>query len=302
MMPLSLDEAIGHVPQWKNAEVKTEFLAGGITNANYRVDVEGQSFVLRIAGENTELLGISREQEHLANLAAAQIGIAPEVIYFFEPHGYLVTRFIPGKPLSPEQMRETATIQRVASALKRIHALPALKAAFSPFRTVKTYEQIARRHGVAFPDDFDRYLQHQQAIEAAFLKKPFVPHLCHNDLLNENFLDDGNIRILDWEYAGMGDVFFDLANFAVHHSFTSQEDRLLLEMYFGTATTSGIARLNLMKIMSDFREAMWGMVQQGISKLDFDFRSYANQHFERMTARIANPQRDQWLDEVTHDA
>jgi hypothetical protein len=57
-----------------------------------------------------------------------------------------------------------------------------------------------------------------------------------------------------------------------------------------------------MKIMSDFREAMWGMVQQGISKLDFDFNSYANQHFERMTARIANPQRDQWLDEVTHDA
>jgi thiamine kinase-like enzyme len=118
-------------------------------------------------------------------------------------------------------------------------------------------------------------------------------------LLNANFLLDDRLHILDWEYAGMGDVLFDLANFAVHHEFHETHEELLLQEYFGEpATPSRLARLRLLKIASDFREAMWGMVQVGISKLPFDFRGYADRHFRRMSARTQAPAFGRWLEEA----
>jgi thiamine kinase-like enzyme len=112
---------------------------------------------------------------------------------------------------------------------------------------------------------------------------------CHNDLLNANFLDDGEIRIVDWEYAGMGDRFFDLANFSVNHEFAVEDDGRLLAAYFGTERQTDLAALRLMRFMSDFREAMWGVLQSGISELDFDFKGYAAKHFERMERTSSDP-------------
>jgi thiamine kinase-like enzyme len=113
---------------------------------------------------------------------------------------------------------------------------------------------------------------------------------CHNDLLNANFIrSPAGIRIVDWEYAGMGDRFFDLANFAVNHDLEADGERLLLEAYFGEAPEAATAHLRVMRFMSDFREAMWGVLQQGISELDFDFAAYADEHFERMERTAVQP-------------
>jgi len=57
-----------------------------------------------------------------------------------------------------------------------------------------------------------------------------------------------------------------------------------------------------MKIVSDFREAMWGTVQTGISKLDFDFLGYANKHFDRLTKNIQDPRWEQWIKEISQHA
>jgi thiamine kinase-like enzyme len=299
-MTLSLEEALARVPQWTDAsDLKTTLLTDGITNQNYRIDVNDESFVLRIAGANTELLGIDRHNEYAAHRAAAGVGLAPEILYFIEPEGYLVSRFIIAKPIPPEEMARPETLRQVGAVLRQVHGLPAIPGTFSPFRVVEDYTQTAQRYGVTFPDNFDWLLARKNDIEAAFLQDPFTPCPCHNDLLNANFLYDGQIRILDWEYAGMGDRFFDLANFSVNHSFGDEQDRLLLEAYFGEATSARLARQKLMKIMSDFREAMWGMVQLGISQLDFDFRDYADKHFKRMTENFQDPRYQQWLVEVT---
>lgn len=299
-MILSLAEALARVPHWAGlSDLKTTLLTDGITNQNYRIDVGSESFVLRIAGANTELLGIDRHNEHAAHQAAAALGIAPEILYFIEPEGYLVSRFVAGQPIPPEAMAQSSNVRRVTTVLRQVHAMPAIPGTFSPFRVVEDYLQTAQRYGVAFPDNFDWLLARMGDIEAAFWQDPFTPCPCHNDLLNANFLDDGQIRILDWEYAGMGDRFFDLANFSVNHSFGDEQDHLLLEAYFSAATPARLARLKLMKIMSDFREAMWGMVQIGISQLDFDFRDYADKHFKRMTQNFQDPRCEQWLQEVT---
>lgn len=96
------EDIIARVPQWEGVgDLRFSPLGGGITNTNYRVDVGDEAYVLRIAGANTELLGIDRKNEYIANLAAGKLGIAPQVFHFIEPEGYLVTRFLNAKPIPP---------------------------------------------------------------------------------------------------------------------------------------------------------------------------------------------------------
>jgi thiamine kinase-like enzyme len=83
----------------------------------------------------------------------------------------------------------------------------------------------------------------------------------------------------------MGDPFFDLANFSVNNGLDEQAEAALLGAYCST----DFEALALMRFMSDFREAMWGVVQQGISALDFDFAAYAAEHFERLWRTAAEP-------------
>ena len=112
---------------------------------------------------------------------------------------------------------------------------------------------------------------------------------CHNDLLAANFIagEGGRIWLVDWEYAGMGDVYFDLANFAANNDLPEPETLELLRAYFGELSPEHERALGLMRFMSDFREAMWGVVQQALSDLDFDFEAYAGRHFERLERTAA---------------
>ena len=298
-MGLTIEEAIARVPQWANAtDLKASPLTGGITNENFRIEVNGDIFVLRIPGANTELLGIVRSTEHAVSQAAGEIGIGPEVFYVIEPEGYLITSFIEGRLPSAEELGQPENIRRVADTIRRVHKMDPISATFSPFRVIEDSTGTARRFKVDFPDNFDWYIEQMNAAETALIKSPSAPRLCHNDLLNANFLDDGQIRILDWEYAGMGDPVFDLASFSVHHSFSDEQDRLLLECYFGEVTAANWARIKLLKIISDFREAMWAMVQIGISKLDFDFRGYADTYFARTGQGMQKEEWQQWLKSV----
>jgi thiamine kinase-like enzyme len=299
-MAAELDDLLQRVAPWRGrTDIVVAPLSGGITNRNYKVDVGGYSFVLRLSGSNTELLGIDRKHERAAATAAAAAGLAPEVVYFIEPEGYLITRFVAGQPVTPDEMRQPATIQEAAQMLQRVHALPPIPGSFSPFRVVEDYRRLADERGVTgWPDDFAALQDRARAIEAAFAREAAFPCPCHNDLLNENFLRErgsGRIFILDWEYAGMGDSYFDLANLAAQHRFGDDQDARLLQGYFGEATPPRLARLKLMKCMSDFREAMWGMLQLGLSSLDFDFRGYAATYFERLRAGLGDPRVDTWL-------
>jgi len=274
---------------WPDRDLTVEPLGGGITNHNFKVTVDGESFVLRIGGRDTDLLGIDRSVEHGASVAAAEAGVGPEVVDFLEPEGYLVTRFVEGQPVPLEEMARPENILRVATTLRRIHEGGPIPGRFDSFRVVEAYRATAEEHGVRIPDAFSAAKEHADKIESARGSQPRRP--CHNDLLNANFIDDGtNLRIVDWEYAGMGDVFFDLANFSINHELGEAENEALLTAYFEELRFEDLASLRLMRFMSDFREAMWGVVQQGISELDFDFVAYAREHFERLERTAADPE------------
>ena len=262
---------------WPGEQLSIEPLGGGITNRNFKVGAGGQEFVLRIGGTDTELLGIDRAAEHAASRIAAELGLGPEVVAFIEPEGYLVTRFVDGEVGKVD-------VERVGAALRLLHGGPALPGRFDSFRVVETYRITAREHGVAVPSAYDAAKELADRIERRRSGAPLRP--CHNDLLSANFIGDGTrFWLVDWEYAGMGDPFFDLGNFAVNHELAEEGENALLAAY---GSDEGDA-LVLMRFMSDFREAMWGIVQLAISELDFDFAAYAEEHFERLARTAAEP-------------
>ncbi len=289
-----LASALRRVPELAAGELTFTPLSGGITNRNYLIELPARAdrYVVRLAGNDTHLLGISREVELAATVAAAGVGVGPEVVAFVRPEGYLVTRFIEGNPIPVESMREVGRLAGVAAALRRVHDGPAIPGLFVPFRIVEAYRALALERDVAIPVEYDLALATARRIELAFLTAPLELRPCHNDLLNANFIDDGaRIRIVDWEYAGMGDPFFDLGNFAVNHELEADAEIAFLAAYDGAPSPrpARLARLRLMRLVSDFREAMWGVLQQGISTLEVDFREYAAEHLERLLAAAASP-------------
>ncbi|TME85515.1 MAG: hypothetical protein E6I43_05965 [Chloroflexi bacterium] len=286
---------LDRVPGWRGRPRTAEPLTGGITNRNYRVAVDHEVFVVRVPAESGSLLGIDRRIEREASRLAAAAGVGPDVIAFVEPEGVLVTRFIEGQPVRDHTIHDPVMLGRIAQSLRRIHQAGSIASAFSPFRVVEAYALTTLRHGGRLPVAHERAQAVAVAIERALSPQP--PVLCHNDLLNANFIDDGvSIRIVDWEYAGMGDRFFDFGNFAVNHQLTEDDEASLLMAYFGRVAASQYARLRLMRLMSDYREAMWGVLQQAISELDFDFTGYAAKHFDRLLAGAADPHLADWLE------
>ncbi len=297
--------ALQAVPEIAGRPLTLTVLSGGITNRNFLIELagEGDRYVVRLAGNDTHLLGISREVEHAATVAAAGVGVGPEVVAFLRQYGYLVTRFIVGSPVSDEAVHQPATIRRVADSIRRIHDGPAIPGLFIPLRIVEAYRALAAARGVTIPVEYELARAIGRRIELALLTNPIELRPCHNDLLNGNFIDDGTrIRIVDWEYAGMGDPFFDLGNFSVNHGLTPAEDAILLEAYDqGPGHPDRLARLTLMRIISDFREAMWGVLQQGISTLDVDFVAYAAEHFDRLLTNATAPRFERALREAAGD-
>jgi thiamine kinase-like enzyme len=268
-------------------------LEGGITNRNFRLRLDGGDYVLRVPGKDTGALGIDRGAEAAATELAARVGVGPELVASFRDPDGLLTRFVDGRGVTAEELRSPLRVARLAGALRAFHDSGAtLPSTFNCFRVVEDHASQARTRGGAVPAEYDTAHALARRVEAAF-REPFVP--IHADLLTSNVIEepDGGLRIVDWEYAGMGHRFFDLGNVAVNNGL---DDEPLLSSYLGRAPTDADrARLSLMRFMSDFREAMWGVVQRAVSTLDFDYDAYAREHFERLAATAADPDFDAWL-------
>jgi aminoglycoside phosphotransferase (APT) family kinase protein len=258
---------------WPGRVRSIAILAHGITNSNYVIDLGDESVVVRVPGNDTHLLGIDRSNEVVAGGLAAAIGVGPEVLATDESTGCIVFRFIDGRPVSTTELAAEPMLQNFAETLKLVHHAGRTPTIWNPYEVIREHRDVAAARGVEAPFDTEFTFAVLSRIETA---RPFRPAvLGHNDLLNANFLFDGRLRIVDWEYAGMSDPFFDLANVSVNNGFPIESEIALLGHYFGAASEPVTSTLYLMKIVSELREAMWGVVQMAISTLEVDFTAYA---------------------------
>jgi thiamine kinase-like enzyme len=289
-----LTALIARVPDWGGRAHAVGTLSGGITNRNHVIEVDGERFVVRLPGRDTHLLEIDRECEQVAATRAAELGIAPPVLGRFDD--CLVTRFVVGAEIPAAEFRQPATLDAIAAILRRLHGSRPLSHAFDAFAVPRLHRDAAVSRGVAIPPEYERAASVVEKVAAAFATTPDPPVPCHNDLLRANFLRDGQrLWLLDWEYAGMNDRAFDLGNLAVNNDLAPEAEERLAAAYHGRATARTLARLRLMKVVSDTREAMWAVVQQGISTIGFDYHTYAAQHFDRLLRNATAPEFTTWL-------
>jgi thiamine kinase-like enzyme len=268
-------------------------LEGGITNRNYKVRLGSRDYMVRLPGKDTALLGISREAERIGNSTAARLGIAPALAVANDE--CLVAEYLRARPLEPREV--SARSDEVAAALRAFHdSGTQLPARFWVPELLESYAEIVLDRGGSLPREYGLTQALADRIAKALPLSDPVP--CHDDLLPANILlTDQRIVLVDWEYAAMGHRLFDLGNLAVNNEFDERAEERMLLAYWGEPPTPGrTAALKLMKIMSDAREAAWGVLQGVISELDFDFAGYAQKHFDRLAGAASDPKLEEWLD------
>jgi len=285
-----LAQVIARVPGWAERDIAEVSEMAGLTNRNYLVTVGVERYVVRVSRDNARYLGIDREGELAALRKAEACGIGAEVVDYLLPEGHLVTRLIDGRSWTLQEYATRDALATIIETVKRVHGLSPMARSFSPWRRIGSYAVTAKARGVAFPDDFDELLAKAEAIRGDQVRDAEAWRgFCHNDLYSVNLLDDGNVRVIDWEFAGMGDVYFDLATMAYAYdeaSLSPELEAFLLEDYFGSATPWRRLRLEGMKAMLLFFTAMWGLLQEGLV-LDgtlprielFDYYAYAQTTF-----------------------
>ncbi len=299
MMPDGVESLVARVPMWADKATIIRPLQGGITNRNYVVTVDGVDWVARVPGERTELLGIDRANEREASMRAADLGIGPPVLGELPDVNTLITQLVPGHHLEGPAFAQR--LPELVTLLKRFHGSGPLQGPFPIHRVVEWHARDAATYAVMPPSSYERIHQQSRRIEKAFAVAPTAAVPCHNDLLPGNVLfADDRVWLLDFEYAGMNDVFFDLGNLSVNASLTDVAEHELLRLYFGSVTPARWARLQLMKVMSEFREGMWAVVQQAISTLDTDFVAYAAERLGNCERLVARPEFTTWLEDAAH--
>ncbi len=291
-----VDEAVGLVLLWKGQDVKVSQLSGGLTNENYLVEAGGQRYVMRIPGQSTELLSIDRANEVFNTKAAATTGIGPRVLEHISALDAIVLEFIPGATMSAASLQSNEMASRMAASFRRLHGAPRFLKDFNMFRLIEEYLRIVDEHGVTIPPGYrDRLAmiaRIEEAVESGAL--PAVP--CHNDLLCENFIDDGAaLRVVDYELSGNNDPCFDLGNTAQEAEFDQDLRAALCAAYFGRADARQLARMNLFALMSDVGWTLWGAIQAKISAVDFDFRAYYNTRWERAIEVLDSDRLAGWM-------
>jgi thiamine kinase-like enzyme len=271
-----VDAVVERVPMFATAaELSAEPLSGGLTNTSYLLDADGEQFVVRVAGSNTEVLGIDREREAAAIQRAAAAGIAPDTVAFLLPEGHSVTRFLAdAEPVSLDQARTETYLTRIAERLGEIHRLEPIDAHFDPYDDISGWMALSNRRGVAMPVGLGTLLDRIERVRLDRMVALESAVLCHNDSYYLNVLDDGQLWVIDWEYAGMGDPFFDLA--ANAFELDARRKETLLSAYFGEVTDAHRRTLDDMISVFLAWNIAWSLVQVHESDVDYDYATFAD--------------------------
>lgn len=268
-------------------DVAITLLGEGYTNSNYLINYQENKFVLRVTGENTNFLGINREDEFRVLTKLSSYQIAPTIIGF-QKNGNMLSHYIEGNKLLLKDFRDKKTLIRIINTILTFHKLEINAITkFSPFDSIRNYFlEIVKLKG-HLPLEINYALETSAKIEKKCSEFPQSLGITHNDLVRVNFLDDGKIRILDWEFSGWGNIMFDLAALSVENGFFPELDQVLVSEYFKNVTTEKTILLNLYKPIWILREAMWALLQNSIEEKPF-FVNFANKRIQKYLEILNN--------------
>ena len=295
----TIEQVIAAVADWAGRVVTAERIPAGLTNTNWRVVVDETPFFVRIPGADTELLAVDRGNEIHNTIAAAEAGVAPRVVQTVPAWDVFALEWLDARTMSNEALQADGMSSRIAAALRQLHAGPRFRDDFDMFRVAERYMALVDERSIPIPAGYREHLTLIPRIEAALrVHRPeTVP--CHNDLLAENYLDDGErLWLVDWEYSGNNDPAFELGNTAQELGFDDAQVDELCTAYFGEASPALLARMRLQMIMSDVGWTLWAAIQARISMIDYDFTGWAEERWARAESALDGPDFASWLGTV----
>ncbi len=294
-----IDEIVSKVEEWKGRNISYQPLAGGLTNTNYKVTVDGTAYFVRVPGTGSEYLAIDRDNEYFNTKAAAETGVGPKVLYHLPEYQAMVLEFIQGTTMSIDTLSSAGMPSKISGAIKRLHAGSRFLSDFNMFRLTEYYLSLCKQIGIHIPDGYPERMATVNHIEQSLAIKPLTSVPCNNDLLAENYIDDGiQMRIIDYEYSGNNDPCFELGNTCQELQYDETRICEVCTAYFGTLSPSKLARMKLYMIMSDVGWTLWAAIQAQISKIEYDFWGWAVERWGRAIEKMDSPEFPQWLHDV----
>jgi thiamine kinase-like enzyme len=291
-----LAAAIAAVPELRGAW-HTERL-GGITNVNVKVESPMGAFVVRIDAPDGDLLEIDRTSE-LANCeTASRAGVGAPVVARLPEIRVLVTRFLEGHRLTPEQLRRGDRLADLAALLRRLHTTCRFRGDIDMFRRQRDYQTVALARGCELPAAYARYERHLSQIRRAFVAHPVRPVACHNDLVAENLIDTpAGLRLIDYEYSGNNDPYSDLGDaWSESHLWLDQIEQLVGH-YHGEPEPALVARTRLWALVSQYGWTLWAVLRNHVAP-DPDLMAWALGLYAEAVAEFESDEFEHLLEEV----
>jgi thiamine kinase-like enzyme len=274
-------------------------LSGGLTNENLKVSTPTGTYVARLSTPESSLLAIDRHHEHVNSVAAAASGAAPSVVAYSPEANILVVDYIDGRTWDNADILAPANAERIAKVCHLLHSGPDFGNTFNMLSLQRHYLTIVRERDLRLPDRYLDFAPHAKAIEEALTARPVPTAPCNNDLLAANFIDTGDrVWLIDYEYSGNNDPFFEIGNIWSEASGTPDDLGRLVAAYAGQWSRALTARAWLWGLMSKYGWTLWGSIQDGTSELDFDFWAWGMEKYERAIAEFDSSDFGRALEEV----
>jgi thiamine kinase len=234
----------------------------GLTNRSWLVRTKDDDVVVRISNTAATSLQIDRESEAVVLATVAEAGIGPEVILCDPANHVLITRFL-GDTWAEADATQEDNVQRLGQLFRRLHRLspPAGVRRVDLNESLEGYFRTLNERGVQ-PALVTKSLRDRALQVAAKLKENSAATLCHNDVHHLNITDDGKLRLIDWEYSGVGQRLFDLASVCVYHKYDKLQREQLLSSYTSLTELTTWHRLELACWLFDYVRDLWVAVRE----------------------------------------
>jgi thiamine kinase-like enzyme len=289
-----LDEIVSHVPEFAGT-VELTVIKGGLSHRVVRVDADGGRFVLRVLDPAvTEAgLGVPMEQEIANTVLAAETGAGPRVLRVLPEWHALVLEYVDGVTLSAADV--PSRLDGIAAACRLLHSGRPFGNEFDIFRKLADFLLLCEQHGLGLPEGYADQLPLVTTIRQALAARPLPRVPCHNDLLAENFIADGDrVRIVDYQLSGQNDPCFELGDIAAEALLDVDGVTRLAAAYFGPELTDQLlARVRLYLTMSNVTWTLWFRVHSGLlggrAAADFDYAAEAAAKWGRALSDLGDP-------------
>jgi len=297
-----IEERLDGVPALAGRPRTVEELPGGLTNLNLKVTTPDGTYVVRHFHGDGTLLGIDRDAEHLNTRAAAEAGVGAAVVDYRPDLSMLVIGYIDGFTYDNATFARPGVVERVAAAVRTLHAGPRFTTDFDMFARQAAYRRTVHDKGYPLFDGYDEHAAAFRRVRAALAVNDEGTVPCNNDLLAGNFVDDGDkLWLIDYEYAGNNDACFELGNTATECDLTGDQVEELVTAYYGRRLRNKIARARLQALVSAYGWSLWGAIQAAASTLDFDFDGWGRERYGKAVAGFTGHRFDELIAEVQRD-